>query len=177
MDERTIITQAGQGDPAAFEQLVSAHQKAVYRQMLDLTGEPEDAFDLTQKTFIKAWHAIPLFQFDCELSQWFSNIAQDTCKDFLKKHRRKNVRCQEPKGEPPAQLTQAIMNSIRREKEEFSPKQWLKKLKFTIFAAIVAAIILLAARFGGQESESGSQKQAVLQPSPSQIATELHPAN
>jgi RNA polymerase sigma factor (sigma-70 family) len=173
MDEQTLIKQAGQGDTEAFRQLVSAHQAEVYRQVLALTGDPEDAYDLTQETFVKAWHAISLFQFDCEFAQWISNIAQDTCK----KYRKKSSTETDPQVEPPKQLVQAVMQSIRREQEAASPKAWLGRLKFTILAAIIAAIILLISRFGGGQAAQTEPQPTTPQPTTSQVAAEFHGAN
>lgn len=91
MDERTLIQQAGAGDAQAFEQLVIAYQKPVYNLALRMTGNREDAFDLTQETFLKAWHAISLFQYDCKFLTWLCRIASNTCIDFLRKERRRKT--------------------------------------------------------------------------------------
>jgi RNA polymerase sigma-70 factor (ECF subfamily) len=89
VDEKQLIQQAGQGDEAAFEQLVRQHQKTVYNLCLRMTGDREESFDLAQETFLKAWHAISLFQFDCKFTTWLCRIASNTCIDHLRKQRRK----------------------------------------------------------------------------------------
>lgn len=91
MDERTLIQQAGAGDEQAFEQLVIAYQKPIYNLALRMTGNRDDAFDLTQETFLKAWHAISLFQFDSKFLTWLCRIASNTCIDFLRKERRRQT--------------------------------------------------------------------------------------
>ena len=91
MDEKTLIKQAGQGSEAAFEELVRTYEKTVYNLTLRMTGNREDAFDLTQTTFIKAWHAISLFQFDSKFSTWLCRIASNACIDFLRKEKRRNT--------------------------------------------------------------------------------------
>ena len=91
MDERTLIQQAGAGDERAFEQLVIAYQKPIYNLALRMTGNRDDAFDLTQETFLKAWHAISLFQFDSKFLTWLCRIASNTCIDFLRKERRRQT--------------------------------------------------------------------------------------
>lgn len=91
MDERTLIQKAGAGDEQAFEQLVIAYQKPIYNLALRMTGSREDAFDLTQETFLKAWHAISLFQYDSKFLTWLCRIASNTCIDFLRKERRRQT--------------------------------------------------------------------------------------
>ena len=91
MDERALIERAGRGDEAAFEQLVLAYEKQIYNLALRMTGDREDSFDLTQETFLKAWNAISLFQFDSKFSTWLCRIASNTCIDHLRKQRRRKI--------------------------------------------------------------------------------------
>lgn len=91
MDEKTLIQRAGTGDEDAFAQLVSAYEKPIYNLTLRMTGNRDDAFDLTQETFLKAWHAISLFQFDSKFLTWLCRIASNTCIDFLRKERRRKT--------------------------------------------------------------------------------------
>ena len=91
MDELELIRQAGQGDESAFEQLVIAYEKPVYNLCLRMCGDRDEAFDLSQDTFIKAWHAISLFQGDSKFQTWLMRIASNTCIDHLRKKKRKNV--------------------------------------------------------------------------------------
>lgn len=91
MDEKTLIVQAGQGDENAFEELVRTYEKTVYHLAFRMTGNRDDAFDLTQTTFLKAWHAISLFQFDSKFSTWLCRIASNACIDFLRKQKRWNT--------------------------------------------------------------------------------------
>lgn len=88
MDEREIVERAGKGDEDAFEQLVTAYESMVYNLSLRMTGDRDEAFDLTQETFLKAWHAVALFQFDCKFSTWLCRIASNTCIDHLRRQRR-----------------------------------------------------------------------------------------
>lgn len=88
MDEKELVKQAGAGDEDAFEQLVNAHQARIYNLALRMTGDREAAFDMTQETFLKAWHAIGMFQQDSKFSTWLCRIAGNTCIDYLRRKRR-----------------------------------------------------------------------------------------
>ena len=54
MDESTLIRHAANGDAAAWEPLVLAHQEAVFRLSYLLLGDPDDAEDIAQETFLRA---------------------------------------------------------------------------------------------------------------------------
>lgn len=90
MEER-LIKAAGKGDQDAFEELVKQNEKMVYNLCLRMTGDRDEAFDLSQETFIKAWHAISLFQFDSKFTTWLSRIAVNTCIDYLRKQKKKQT--------------------------------------------------------------------------------------
>ena len=55
MDESTLIRHAANGDATAWEPLVLAHQEAVFRLSYLLLGDPDDAEDIAQETFLRAW--------------------------------------------------------------------------------------------------------------------------
>ena len=82
IDEKHMIRLAADGDMAAFEQLVTTHQPAIYRLALRMTGNPEDAADMTQEAFLRAWRGLGSFQADSSLSTWLF------CIDFMRAARR-----------------------------------------------------------------------------------------
>ncbi len=91
VEELELIQKAGRGDEDAFSQLVLRHQSMVYHLCLRMTGDREEAFDLSQETFLKAWRAIALFQGNSKFSTWLSRIAANVCLDFLRKKRKNTV--------------------------------------------------------------------------------------
>ena len=88
IDEKHMIRLAADGDMAAFEQLVTTHQRAVYRLALRMTGNPEDAADMTQEAFLRAWRGLGSFQADSSLSTWLFRLTQNVCIDFLRRKKR-----------------------------------------------------------------------------------------
>lgn len=87
--EAMIVRKVLQGDVNAFEKLVTEYEKAVYAIAQRMTGNPEDAADMTQETFIKAYNSLSSFRGDSKFSVWLYRIANNVCLDFL---RSKNMR-------------------------------------------------------------------------------------
>lgn len=81
MDESTLIRHAANGDAAAWEPLVRAHQEAVFRLAYLLLGDPDDAEDITQETFVRAWNHISGFDQGRSLRPWLLSIAANLAKN------------------------------------------------------------------------------------------------
>lgn len=88
--ESELIVLARQGDQAAYGVLVRRHQDRIYRHLLNLTGSQEEALELAQEVFIKAWQALPTWRPDVQLHTWLYRIASNAALDVLR--RRKVVR-------------------------------------------------------------------------------------
>lgn len=81
MNEAEQITTARQGNTAAWETLVSSHQEPVFRLAYLLLGDPDDAQDVAQETFIRAYHALPRFDTSLPLRPWLLRIASNLAKN------------------------------------------------------------------------------------------------
>ena len=84
-----IVRKVLQGDVNAFEKLVTEYEKAVYAIAQRMTGNPEDAADMTQEAFIKAYNSLGSFRGDSKFSVWLYRIANNVCLDFLRSRSRK----------------------------------------------------------------------------------------
>ena len=89
MSEEQLIRRAQQGDNGAFEQLLLAHQKKVYNLCLRMAANPDDALDLSQEAFIKAWRSIGQYQFEASFSTWLFRLTSNVCIDFLRRKKRR----------------------------------------------------------------------------------------
>lgn len=83
-----IVRRAAGGDMAAFEQLVLAYQKPVYNLTLRLVGNPDDAFDMTQEAFIRAWRKLDAVRADEAFASWLYRLTYNVCLDFLRSSKR-----------------------------------------------------------------------------------------
>ena len=89
MPEEQLIRYAQQGDNDAFEQLLLLHQKKVYNLCLRMSANPDDALDLSQEAFIKAWRSIGQYQFEASFSTWLFRLTSNVCIDFLRRKKRR----------------------------------------------------------------------------------------
>lgn len=88
-EEARIVQKVLKGDANAFEPLVTEYEKGVYNIALRMTGNSEDASDLTQEAFIKAFNSLQSFRGDSKFSVWLYRIATNVCLDFLRSKSRK----------------------------------------------------------------------------------------
>jgi RNA polymerase sigma-70 factor (ECF subfamily) len=93
LDEAGLIRAVQNGDREAFDQLVRAYDKDVLRLAMNLTRSAEDARDIYQEAFLKAYRSIGSFRFECSFYTWLYRIVTNVCLDSL---RRRKVRAEEP---------------------------------------------------------------------------------
>lgn len=86
--QEDLIRRAASGDDGAFEKLVLAHQKQVYNLCLRMSGNEQDAYDLSQEAFIKAWRGLSQYQFGAEFSTWLYRLTRNVCIDHLRRVKR-----------------------------------------------------------------------------------------
>ncbi len=77
-DEGALIRAAAGGDTGAFGELVHTHHRRVFNFLRHMTRHHQDAEDLTQQTFIKAFHHLASFDLRRPLLNWLFTIARNT---------------------------------------------------------------------------------------------------
>ena len=84
-----IVQKVQAGQVGAFDQLVQKYREPIFGVIYNLTGNREDASDLTQDSFIKAFQAIGRFRGKSSFFTWLYRIAINSTMSFLKKNRRR----------------------------------------------------------------------------------------
>lgn len=92
MTWETLVESTGLRETLDFEAIFSQYQHSIHDYVYRLMGNEEDARDLTQEAFIKAYVALPKAPPDLKVRPWLYKIATNTCLDELR--RRKKVRWQ-----------------------------------------------------------------------------------
>ncbi|MCC6630071.1 MAG: RNA polymerase sigma factor [Chloroflexi bacterium] len=87
-DERGWIERAKQGDQAAFEAIFQRYERQIYSFIYRMMGDADDAYDLTQDCFVKAYKALGKTSQDLNLSAWLHRIASNACLDVLRRRQR-----------------------------------------------------------------------------------------
>jgi len=90
-DEKVLIRKVLDGDQEAFAELMALHEKQVYNLCLRMTGHPEDAQDLAQEAFLKAWRGLRFYKFESSFSTWLYRLTSNVCIDFLRQQKRRGT--------------------------------------------------------------------------------------
>jgi RNA polymerase sigma factor (sigma-70 family) len=87
IDENVLVRRARQGDLSAYDGLVRRYQERIYSTVYHMTANHEDANDLAQEAFIKAFQALKSFKGGSSFYTWVYRIAVNKTINFLKQRR------------------------------------------------------------------------------------------
>lgn len=83
-----LVSRSKNADTRAFGELVTRYQKTVYRIILRMVKSPDDADDLTQDTFVRAYRGLKTFKEEFDFHPWLYRIAVNQAINFLNKRKR-----------------------------------------------------------------------------------------
>ena len=95
-DEELVARSIG-GDADSFNQLILRWERPIYALAYRTIGREEDARDVCQETFLRAFRALPGFRGQAKFSSWIYRIALNLCRDWVRRERRTGF-VQAPEG-------------------------------------------------------------------------------
>jgi RNA polymerase sigma-70 factor (ECF subfamily) len=83
-----LVKLAQKGDMLAFEELVSRHRDKIYARAFSMMRNEDEAVDLSQEAWVKAWQRLAQFQGESSFPTWITRIVINLCLDQLRKNKR-----------------------------------------------------------------------------------------
>jgi RNA polymerase sigma-70 factor, ECF subfamily len=95
--DEELVARSIRGDNESFNQLILRWERPIYALAYRTIGREEDARDVCQETFLRAFRALPGFRGQAKFSSWLYRIALNLCRDWMRRERRVPV-VQPPEG-------------------------------------------------------------------------------
>jgi RNA polymerase sigma-70 factor, ECF subfamily len=83
-----LVAASHAGDMLAFEELVARHRDKIYARAFSMMRNEEEAIDLSQEAWVKAWQRLKQFQGDSSFATWMTRIVINLCLDQLRRQKR-----------------------------------------------------------------------------------------
>ncbi len=127
--EKELINRIRNGEPEAFSKLLQQHQLKVHSLIIQIVSSQEDAEELTQDVFVKAYQKIRSFRGESAISTWLYRIAYNTAISAVRKKKPVSFNLDEKTiNRIPDQVVDEILNQENDEKLLDSIKQAVQKL-------------------------------------------------
>lgn len=114
LEEKQLIERSRRGDVAAFDKLVRRYERTVYNVAYRLSGSHDDAADIAQEAFVRAWNNLKSFRGEAQFSTWIHRIVTNVFLDDRKKKR----------SRPTTSLDESVdldENTVTRQFEDSAP--------------------------------------------------------
>jgi RNA polymerase sigma-70 factor (ECF subfamily) len=101
--DEELVERSVQGDSESFNQLVLRWERSIYALAYRTLGRDEDARDVCQETFLRAYRGLQAFKGQAKFSSWLYRIALNLCRDAMRRERRAPL-VAVPEGIDPTEL-------------------------------------------------------------------------
>ena len=91
LTDEELVSRSRSGDTESFNQLVLRWERPIYALAYRVIGREEEARDVCQDTFLRAYRALPGFKGQAKFSSWLYRIALNLCRDWIRKQQRAPV--------------------------------------------------------------------------------------
>jgi RNA polymerase sigma-70 factor, ECF subfamily len=105
--DEELVARSISGDTESFNELILRWERPIYALAYRTIGREEDARDVCQETFLRAFRALPGFRGQAKFSSWLYRIALNLCRDWMRRERRAPV-VQVPEDTDPMELAAAV---------------------------------------------------------------------
>ncbi len=89
--DEELVAKSVAGDADSFNQLILRWERPIYALAYRVIGRDEDARDVVQETFLRAFRALPGFKGQAKFSSWLYRIALNLCRDWIRRQKRTPV--------------------------------------------------------------------------------------
>ena len=103
LTDEELVSRSMAGDTDSFNELILRWERPIYALAYRVIGREEDARDVCQDTFLRAYRALPGFKGEAKFSSWLYRIALNLCRDWIRRQRRAPV-LQMPEGADPVEM-------------------------------------------------------------------------
>src|SRR6187431_3747554 len=86
--DEELVARSRTGDMDSFNQLILRWERPIYALAYRVIGQEEDARDVAQETFLRAFRALPGFKGQAKFSSWIYRIALNLCRDWIRRKKR-----------------------------------------------------------------------------------------
>ena len=97
--DEQLVKAAKKGDMVAFEELVARHRDKIYARAFSMMRNEDEAVDLSQEAWVKAWQRLKQFQGESSFGTWMTRIVINLCLDQLRRRKRQRTESIEEKSE------------------------------------------------------------------------------
>src|SRR5476649_1390666 len=105
--DEELVTRATAGDLDSFNQLVKRWERPIYALAYRTLGREEDARDVVQESFLRAFRALKGFKGEAKFSSWLYRITLNLCRDWIRRERRTPIMAV-PDGTDPIDLAESL---------------------------------------------------------------------
>ncbi len=112
--DQLLVARYLDGDLVAFDEMMTRHERQIYRLCYRFDRNHDDAMDLTQDVFVKAFEKLPSFRGDARSKTWLYRVAVNHCLNHVKKHSQNFVEVTEQTGRVKAAADDRLLAQERR---------------------------------------------------------------
>tara|TARA_B100000959_G_scaffold280171_1_gene341543 strand:- start:927 stop:1526 length:600 start_codon:yes stop_codon:yes gene_type:complete len=90
-DDDELVLSAQKGNMPPYEELVHRHRDKIYARAFSMLRNEDEALDISQEAWVKAWQRLGQFQHNSSFTTWMTRICINLCLDFLRKRKRQQM--------------------------------------------------------------------------------------